>query len=260
MTTPTLDSLHDFSGKNILITGGSRGLGLAMANAFAAAGAHVVISSRKAEACEAAASAIVADGGQATPVAANAGDMRALDNLIEETLKACPSVDVLINNAATNLSMGGLHEDSEAVFDKMNDVNVKGPWYLASRLAPKMKDTGGGSIINVISVGGLKPGPGVGIYCANKAALHAMTKTMAIEWAPWKIRVNSLAPGPYETDMFKSAADAVPGFREGSIEATAVKRIADPREIVGSALYLAGPAGSYTTGATLVTDGGYMVM
>lgn len=257
---PATDALFDFSGKNILITGSSRGLGLAMAEGFAAAGGHVVISSRKAEACEAAAAAIVKNGGKATPVAAHAGDMRALDNLMSETLKACGGVDVLINNAAISLSMGTLDQNDEAIFDKMNDVNLKGPWYLASRLAPKMKENGGGSIINIISVGALKPGPGVGIYCANKAALHAMTKTMAVEWAPWNIRVNALAPGPYETDMFKSAADVVPGFREGSVESTAMKRVADPGELVGSALYLAGAAGSYTTGATLVSDGGFMVM
>ena len=252
-------TLLDFSGKTVLITGGSRGLGKAMAQGFAAAGAHVIISSRKQDACDALAESIAADGGKATAITAHAGDMRSLDQLIAETLKASPRVDVLINNAAISLSMGTLDQNDEGIFDKMNDVNLKGPWYLASRLAPHMRDAGGGNIINVISVGGIKPGPGVGIYCANKAALHAMTRSMAQEWAQWNIRVNSLAPGPYETDMFSSAANVVEGFREGTIRSTVLKRVAAPEEIIGPALYLAGPASSYTTGTVLVTDGGFLV-
>ena len=251
--------LYDFRGKTALITGSSRGLGKAMAEGLAAAGAHVIISSRKAEACENLAEQLRSEGGKATAIAAHAGDIASIDRLIEQSLKQLQKIDILINNAAISISMGTLDQNDESIFDKMNDVNLKGPWYLASRLAPRMRDGGGGNIINVISVGGLKPGPGVGIYCANKAALHAMTKTMAQEWAPWKIRVNSLAPGPYETDMFASAANVVKGFREGSIASTTLKRVADPEEIIGSVLYLAGPASSYTTGTVLATDGGFLI-
>jgi len=248
--------LFDFSGKTVLITGSSRGLGRAMADGFAAAGATVIISSRKQEACEEVAGEITAAGGKATAIAAHVGEPQALDQLIAQSLEQCGAVDVLVNNAAINPGMANLDEVDVAYFDKLNEVNLRGPWYLASRLAPKMRDAGGGAIINVISIGGLRPGAGVGVYCANKSALYALTQTMAQEWAPWNIRVNALAPGPYETRMFKSAADLIPGFREASASSTVMGRVADPEELVGSALYLAGPASSYTTGAVLLTDGG----
>lgn len=251
--------LFDLSGKIALITGASRGLGRAIAEGFASAGASVVVSSRKQEACDELAQSIQKQGGKAVAIAAHVGDMGQLDQLIERSIEKFKKVDILVNNAAISISMGGLHENDETLFDKMSDVNLKGPWYLASRLAPLMRDSGGGNIINVISVGGLKPGPMVGIYCANKAALYALTKSMAAEWAAWNIRVNALAPGPYNTDMFNAAAANIPGFEEASKEATAQKRIADPTELVGSALYLASDASSYTTGTVVVSDGGYLI-
>lgn len=252
-----LNKIFSLEGKTALITGASRGLGCAIAKGFAVAGATVIISSRKQDACDKVADDIQRNGGKAVAIAAHAGDMRSLDTLIEQSITKLKKVDILVNNAAISISFGRLDENDEAVFDKMNDVNLKGPWYLASRLAPKMRDTGGGNIINVISVGGLKPGAGVGIYCANKAALYALTKSMAAEWAPWNIRVNALAPGPYTTDMF-NAGKVMPGFEEGSKEATLQKRIATPEELVGSALYLATDASSFTTGSVVLSDGGYM--
>ncbi len=248
--------LFDFSGKTILITGSSSGLGRAMAHGFAAVGAQVIISSRKQDACEKVVEEITAEGGKAEAIAAHVGKTEELDRLIAEALKRHKRVDTLINNAGMP-SHALLHETELSLYDKLFDVNVKGPWYLASRLAPSMRDAGGGTIINVISVGGLKPGPGVGIYCANKAALHALTRSMAHEWAPWGIRVNSLAPGPYSTRMFNAAAQD-PAFLQGSIDATLLERVADAEEIIGTALYLAGNASSYTTGEVLVTDGGYL--
>jgi NAD(P)-dependent dehydrogenase (short-subunit alcohol dehydrogenase family) len=254
-----LGKLFSLEGKVVLITGASRGLGRAIAEGFSKAGAYVIVSSRKQEACEEVVNEISKQGGKSTAIAAHAGDMRQLDELIKTSVERCGKVDVLVNNAAISVGMGGLHENDEKFFDKMNDVNLKGPWYLASRIAPIMRDNGGGNIINVISVGGLKPGPFAGVYCANKAALYALTKTMASEWASWNVRVNALAPGPYSTDMFNTAADALPGFKDASMDATEMKRIADPEELVGSALYLASNASSYTTGTVVVSDGGYLV-
>ena len=253
---PRPAALFDFTGKTILITGGSSGLGRAMAQGFAAAGGQVIVSSRKQDACEKVVEEITAQGGKAAAIAAHVGKPAELDNLIAEALRRFTRIDTLINNAGMP-SHTPLHETELSLYDKLFDVNVKGPWYLSSRLAPSMRDAGGGTIINVISVGGLRPGPGVGIYCANKAALHALTRSMANEWAPWKIRVNSLAPGPYATRMFNAAAQDE-AFLQSSIDATLLRRVADADEIIGSALYLAGDASSYTTGEVLVTDGGYM--
>ena len=251
--------LFSLAGKTVLVTGGSRGLGRVIAEGFGKAGATVIVSSRKQKACDTVADAIKKRGGQATAIASHMGDMRQIDRLIEESIAQHKKIDILVNNAAISVGMGGLHENDEKFFDKMNDVNFKGPWYISSRLAPLMRDNGGGNIINVISVGALQPGPFAGIYCANKAALYALTKSMAAEWSSWHIRVNALAPGPYSTDMFNNAANAVSGFEEASVDATLLKRIASPEELVGSALYLASDASSYTTGTVLVSDGGYLV-
>lgn len=252
--------MFNLENKNVLITGSSRGLGYAMAEGFIKAGANVIISSRKQDACEQAAKTLNAIGpNKAFAQAAHMGDIDSIDQLIASSIKQCGSVDVLVNNAAISVAFGSLDQNDVAMFNKMNDVNLRGPWYLASRLAPKMRDAGGGNIINVISVGGLKPGAGVGIYCANKAALYALTKSMAAEWAGWNVRVNALAPGPYRTDMFNNAANTMEGFEQGSIDATLQKRVAEPKELIGSALFLASDASSYTTGSVVVSDGGYMV-
>ena len=249
---------YDLQDKVVLITGATRGLGRAIAFGLAAAGARIVVNSRKPDACEATASAIRERGGEAVACAAHCGDTEALDRLIEESVAAFGGVDVLFNNAGINPRFSTLPDTSVTLFDKLIDVNLKGPWYLASRLAPRMRERGGGSIVNVISVGGLRPGPGVGIYCAAKAALHGLTRSMAAEWAAWNIRVNSLAPGAYNTDMLRGAADADPAFIEAAAGASLMKRIAEPEELVGSALYLASDASSYTTGQVLVSDGGMM--
>ena len=248
----------DVRDKVVLITGATRGLGRAIAFGLAEAGARVIVNSRKPDACDATAAEIRERGGDATALSAHCGDTDALDGLIERGIASCGRVDVLFNNAGINPRFATLPETSVALFDKLIDVNLKGPWYLASRLAGHMRDNGGGSIVNVISVGGLRPGPGVGVYCAAKAALHGLTRSMAAEWAAWGIRVNSLAPGAYNTDMLRGAADSDPGFLQTAADASLMKRIAEPEELVGSALYLASDASSYTTGQVLVSDGGMM--
>lgn len=247
----------DFSGKVVLITGGSRGLGKAMSKGFAARGARVVIASRKLDQCEAVAEEIRAGGGEALAVAAHTGVMADLDALIATVLETWGRVDILINNAGINPGMGPLADLDPAVFDKMFDVNLKGPWYLASRLAASMGATGGGSIINVISVGSLRPAAYMGFYAATKAGLEAMTRTMAQEWAPMNIRVNALAPGSYHSDLTDGALKAIPDMEQGMLDAALIKRIADSEEILNPVFYLA--AESFTTGTTLVADGGMTV-
>lgn len=250
----------NLEGKVALVTGGSRGLGRAMALGLAKAGADVVIASRKLESCQQVADAVQALGRQALAVSAHAGQMESLDLLLEATYQRFGRLDILINNAGTNPVTAGLSDLTPELFQKVFEVNTKGPWYLASRAAPRMAKHGGGSIINVISVAGLKPPAYQGFYAASKAALHALTKVMAAEWAPLGVRVNALAPGSFHSDMFDNSAKALPGMEEGARATTLQKRIAETDEIVGSVMYLASRMSSFTTGTTLVADGGYLAL
>ena len=250
----------NLEGKVALVTGGSRGLGRAMVLGLARAGADVVIASRKLAGCEQVAAEVQAIGRQALAVSAHAGQMESLDALLEATYLRFDRLDILINNAGTNPVTAGLSDLTPELFQKVFEVNTKGPWYLASRAAPRMAQHGGGSIINVISVGGLKPPAYQGFYAGRKAALHALTKVMAAEWAHMGIRVNAIAPGSYHSDLFDVSAAQLPGFEEGSKAACVQKRIAETEEILGPVMYLASDMSSYTTGATLVADGGYLVL
>jgi len=250
----------NLEGKVALVTGGSRGLGRAMVLGLARAGADVVIASRKLAGCEQVAAEVQAMGRQALAVSAHAGQMESLDALLEATYQRFGRLDILINNAGTNPVTAGLSDLTPELFQKVFEVNTKGPWYLASRAAPRMAQHGGGSIINVISVGGLKPPAYQGFYAGSKAALHALTKVMAAEWAHMGIRVNAIAPGSYHSDLFDVSAAQLPGFEEGSKAACVQKRIAETDEILGPVMYLASDMSSYTTGATLVADGGYLVL
>lgn len=249
----------DLTGKVALITGASRGLGRAMALGLADAGADLVIASRRLENCEAVAREVEGRGRQALAVSAHTGDTDSLDALIEAAYARFGKVDILINNAGINPAVGTLSDLGPELFRKMFEVNTQGPWYLASRLAPKMGAAGGGAIVNVISVAALKPPAYQGFYAATKAALQALTRVMAIEWAPLNIRVNCLAPGSYHSDLFDAAA-AMPGFEAGAREASLQKRIAETDEILGPVLYLVSEMSAYTTGATLVSDGGFTAL
>lgn len=248
----------DVSGKVVLITGGSRGLGRAMSIGLAEAGAKIVVASRKLESCEAVVAEIESAGGEALAVSAHTGETEQLDRLIDESYGKFGRVDVLINNAAINPAMGPLSDLEPSLFDKMFAVNLRGPWYLASRIAKRMAEHGGGSVINLISVSGLRPAGYQGFYSASKAALDAMTKVMAQEWAPNNIRVNSIAPGSYHSDLFDISAAKLPGFEAGAKSASLMNRIAETEEILGPVLFLASDASSYTTGACLIADGGYL--
>ncbi|MEM8499780.1 MAG: glucose 1-dehydrogenase [Pseudomonadota bacterium] len=248
----------DLSKKVALVTGGSRGLGKAISLGLADAGADIIIASRKIENCKKVAAEVEAKGRQALAVAAHMADIGSLDALIEAAYERFGNIDLLINNAGTNPAMGTLSDLSPELFDKMMGINVKGPWYLASRIAPKMGAAGGGCVINMISVSGIRPAAYQGFYSCNKAALDALTKVMAAEWADMNIRVNAIAPGSYHSDLFDISAAAMPGFEDGAIEASMMKRIAATEEILGPVLYLASDLGSFTTGSTVVADGGYL--
>ena len=246
--------MSDFTGKVVLVTGGSRGLGKAMSLGFAEQGATVIIVSRKQDSCTALAEQIVQAGGQAVGIAANTGKTDDIDALVRQLKTDYARIDLLINNAGTNIALGPLTDLSPEQFDKMFQVNLRGPWYLASRIAPIMAATGGGSIINILSVAALRPPAYNGFYAATKSGLEAITKVMAQEWANEKIRVNAIAPGPYRSDLVDSSIAAIPGFEEGMRDSTLLKRIAETEEILKPVFYLASDGN--ITGTTLIADGG----
>jgi NAD(P)-dependent dehydrogenase (short-subunit alcohol dehydrogenase family) len=245
----TIDPLFDLTGKVALITGGSRGLGLQMVRAFAGRGADVIIASRKIDACEAAAEEVRTLGRQALAVAIHAGRWAEMDRLAEAAYAAFGRIDILVNNAGMSPRQPS-HEVSEALFDSVLNLNFKGPFRLAAQVAKRMADGEGGVIINISSTGALMPLPGVIPYSGAKAALNAMTVSLAREYGP-KVRVNTISAGPFLTDIAKAWTEEA---RERADNA--LGRPGLPEEIVTAALFLASPASSFTTGAIVRVDGG----
>jgi NAD(P)-dependent dehydrogenase (short-subunit alcohol dehydrogenase family) len=243
------DDLFDLSGKVALITGGSRGLGLQMVRAFAQRGADVIIASRKLDACEAAAEEVRAMGRRAMAYSVHAARWDQLDALIEAAYAEFGRIDILVNNAGMSPAVPS-HEVTEALFDSVLGLNFKGPFRLASQIAHRMAEGEGGVIINISSTGALMPLPRVIPYSGAKAALNAMTVSLAHEYGP-KVRVNSISAGPFLTDISKAWT---PEARERSNNA--LGRPGRPEEIVTAALFLASPASSFTTGAVVRVDGG----
>lgn len=256
MTTP--HQLFDLTGKVALITGASRGIGEAIALAYAAAGASVVLSSRKQDGLKAVAAQITAAGGQALAVAAHTGDSSAVQSLVARTVETFGGVDILVNNAATNPHFGPIMTAEESHWDKILDVNVKGYFRLAQACAPHMRQRGGGKIINIASVAGKTPLPGMGIYCVSKAAVLMLTEVLASELAADNIQVNAIAPGFIKTAFSRAIWDN-PATHDSVKQAIPQQRIGATDELLGMALYLAAPASSFTTGATIVIDGGQLL-
>jgi NAD(P)-dependent dehydrogenase (short-subunit alcohol dehydrogenase family) len=240
----------DLTGKVALITGGTRGLGRSMALGFAKAGADLIISSRKAEACEAMAAEIRTLGRKAVAIPCNVGRWDEVDALAEQAWAAFGRIDVLVNNAGMSPVAPSSVETSEALFDKVVAVNFKGAFRLTGLIGQRMADGDGGSIINVSSIGALKPSPWIAPYAGAKAALNAMSIALAQEFAP-RVRINVISPGGFLTDIAGEWAT-----EEEARKATALNRWGQPDEIVGTALYLASDASSYTTGANIRVDGG----
>ncbi|MFN2428241.1 MAG: SDR family NAD(P)-dependent oxidoreductase, partial [Candidatus Binatia bacterium] len=194
----------DLTGKVAIVTGGGRGLGRAIALGLAESGADVTVCGRKIDACEDAARAIRALGRRALPMSCHMGHSGEIEVVVERTIAELGRIDIIVHNAATNPAARPLIAGTPDLFDKVYAVNVRGPLHLACRAAEWMADHGGGAIVNVISVGALRPGPTIGLYCSSKAALQSMTRVMAQEWAPLGVRVNALAPGPVATDMVRA--------------------------------------------------------
>jgi NAD(P)-dependent dehydrogenase (short-subunit alcohol dehydrogenase family) len=244
------DDLFDLSGKVALVTGGSRGLGLQMVLAFADSGADVIIASRKLDACEATAARVRDKGRRALACAAHVGRWDDIDHLVDECYRELGQVDILVNNAGMSPLAPSSAETSEELFDKILAVNFKGPFRLTALVGRRMCDGDGGSIINVSSTGALMPQPLFAPYSGAKAALNASTMAFAREYGP-KVRVNTISAGPFLTDI----ADAWPAEAREHAR-SALGRPGRPDEIVTTALYLASPASSFTTGALIRVDGG----
>jgi NAD(P)-dependent dehydrogenase (short-subunit alcohol dehydrogenase family) len=243
------DRLFDFTGKIALVTGGSRGLGLQMVRAFAERGADVIIVSRKLDACEEVANEVRAMGRRAIAISAHLGRWNEIDRLVEEAYAAFGRIDILVNNAGMGPKQPS-HETPEALFDAVLNLNFKGPFHLAALVAKRMYDGDGGVILNTSSSGALKPLPEVIPYSGAKAALNAMTVSMAHEYGP-KVRVNTISAGPFLTDIAKAWTEEA---RQTSNNA--LGRPGRPEEIVTTALYLASPASTFVTGAIARVDGG----
>lgn len=254
MTQPNFD----LTGKVALITGASRGIGQAIAEAYAAAGAKVVLASRKQAGVDAAAEVIRRHGGQALAVAAHTGEQTAVSALVQQAIESFGGVDILVNNAATNPHFGPIMNSEESHWDKILDVNVKGYFRMAKACLPTMQARGGGKIINMASIAGKRPQPGMGIYCVSKAAVLMLTEVLAAELAAANIQVNAIAPGFVQT-KFSAAIWGNEQINERVMKSIPQGRMAQPEELTGLALYLASPASSFTTGATFLVDGGQFI-
>lgn len=244
--------LFDLTGKVAVVTGGSRGLGKAIVTAYAEAGADVVVASRKYDACVAVAKEITASTGRrAMPYACHVGHWDELDGLVDAVYDVFGRVDVLVNNAGMSPLYPSASEITEELWDKVFAVNVRGPFRLAALIGTRMADGDGGSIINVSSAGSLRPAPHIIPYSSAKAALNAMTIALAHTFGP-KVRVNVLMPGPFRTDISGHWGEGSARLRQGM----ALDRVGETEEIIGGALYFAGAASTFSTGAVLQVDGG----
>jgi NAD(P)-dependent dehydrogenase (short-subunit alcohol dehydrogenase family) len=244
----------DIRGRVAIVTGGSKGLGRAIAFGFAARGARVVVASRTASACDAVVDEIVRAGGDAHAVTVDMASVAAIDALVDAAVERYGGIDIVVNSAA-DPTLAAAAEIDEATYDRVHAVNAKGPFFLNQRALPHLERSGRGSVINIISVGVWNGGPMMNLYRSSKSALLGSTFALAKEWAARGVRVNAIAPGTFETDMIGWMDDA---SRARAIGVTPQQRIADPAELVPAALYLASDASSFMTGSVLRVDGGML--
>jgi NAD(P)-dependent dehydrogenase (short-subunit alcohol dehydrogenase family) len=252
------DATFDLAGKVALVTGASRGIGEAIARLLATHGAHVVVSSRKEDACARVVADIERAGGRAQAIACHVGDPAQIVDVMARIEATHGGLDILVNNAATNPYFGPVLEADLGAFQKTVDVNVRGFFVASVEAAKLMRKRGGGAIVNVASISGVVPGPNQGIYSITKAAVIGMTKVFASECAGIGVRVNAVLPGITETKFTAALLDDA-SMLDRYLAHVPAGRVAQPAEIAGAVLYLVSPAASYTTGICLPVDGGYLV-
>lgn len=252
MDRKQIGSLFDVTGRVAIVTGGTRGIGRAVAEGLVAAGARVVVASRKAEACAETERHLSALGGEVLGVPTHMGDLDGLSHLVEATVERFGGIDIVVNNAATALALP-IGEFTPDAWSKVFDVNLRGPVFLVQYALPYLEKSAAASVINVISVGAFMFATRESMYAAAKAALVSFTRTMAASFAPRGIRVNALAPGTTDTDMVRNTG---PEAVARTTLASHMGRLASPDEMVGPTLFLASDASSYMTGQVLVVDGG----
>lgn len=242
-------------GKVAIVTGGSRGIGQAIAEGYAEMGAKVVLASRKAEALEEVRKGIESAGGEACVVPTHMGDMEGIGRLVKETMDRYGTIDILVNNAATNPIFCGTGDVQEAAFEKIMEVNVKGLFFLTQQVGKVMCDKGSGAVINVSSEAAFCPTPFLGVYSISKSAVNMLTKVFAQEWGPKGVRVNAIAPGLVKTH-FSEALWGNEAILQAALNSIPLGRMAEPEEMVGLAIFLASDASKYMTGQVILIDGG----
>ena len=250
--------LFDLTGRVAVVTGSTKGIGKAIAQALAAHGAKVVVSSRKADAVEAVTKEIRSAGGAAIGVPCNVGRKDELQNLVDRTRQEWGRIDVVVGNAAVNPFYGSNIDIPDSAFEKIMGSNVLSNIQLAGMVVPEWKERRDGSFIIVSSIGGLRASTVIGAYCLSKAADMQLARNLAAEFGPWNIRVNCIAPGLVKTD-FARALWEDPKKSEQRIAETPLRRLGEPEDLAGAAVYLASRAGAWTTGQTIVVDGGVTI-
>jgi NAD(P)-dependent dehydrogenase (short-subunit alcohol dehydrogenase family) len=248
----------DLTGKTAIITGSTKGIGRAIAEALARAGASVVISSRKAEACNEVAAQLQQAGLQAIAVPCHIGKREEVEHLVNETKRQLGRIDILVCNAAVNPHYGPMSTLPDEAFVKVMDSNVRSNWWLCNLVLPDMAARKDGSVIIVSSIAGLKGSLNLGVYAISKAADFQLARNLAVEWGPHNIRVNCIAPGIVRTD-FARALWENPDILSAAEATTPLRRVGEPDDIAGAAVFLAARAGSWMTGQTLVIDGGVTI-
>lgn len=251
MTNP----LFDLTGKVALITGSTKGIGRSIAEEMARCGAKVVISSRKAEVCDQVAGELKAQGFEAIAIPCHVGKKADLQNLVDKTIAAWGQIDVLVCNAATNPVYGTTQDMTDEAWDKIMDTNVKGTFWLTQMVLPAMAERGEGAVVMLSSIAGLRGNTVIGTYGVSKAAEAALARNLAVEWGPKGIRVNAIAPGLINTDFAKALVDDPVRVKRAE-DKTPLRRIGDPIDIAGLAVFLSTRASAYITGQVIVADGG----